>query len=263
MRCHEAKRLLNEGGSTNREFAEHIKDCPGCAREARTAGLIKGSLDSLRRQDLPASTPFPDIRARLETHPAANTRKESSRMAELTHKLTARKKLSFGLGLAMAALLFFTLVPFSYDRVVGYDLEISGIEPGNMINIDPIIMGMTGLGYDNISVSTNYSSTETSVWITGLPHEKAAQEASAVFTTLTELEGKTEYIPKMQTVSGSLYAQVRDNLFSVEIVASGETPEELKASVEAQLESMGITGGEAVVTQDGDQMQIEITIPGE
>ena len=184
-------------------------------------------------------------------------------MAELTHKLTARKKLSFGLGLAMAALLFFTLVPFSYDRVVGYDLEISGIEPGNMINIDPIIMGMTGLGYDNISVSTNYSSTETSVWITGLPHEKAAQEASAVFTTLTGLEGKSEYTPKMQTVSGSLYAQVRDNLFSVEIVASGETPEEVRASIEAQLESMGITGGEAVVTQDGDQMQIEITIPGD
>ena len=262
MRCHEAKRLLNEGDRDNRELVKHLDDCPACAQEAKAAGIVRRSIDSLRREDMPAPTPFADIRTRLESHPAANTRKEYSRMAELTHKLTARKKLGFGLGLAIAALLFFTLVPFSYDRVVGYDLEISGIQPGEMININPIIQGMTALGYDQVSVSTNYSSSETSVWISGLPHEKAARQAAAVFETLTGLKGEDKYTPRVQTVSGSLYAQVKANLFSVQITASGETPEEMKANIEAQLEAMGITGGEATVTQDGDQMQIEITIPG-
>jgi len=262
MRCHEAKRLLNEGDLSNRELAGHISTCPECAREAQAAGLIDDSLSALRRRSMPEATPLADIRERVETHPAASSRKEYSRMAETTHKLAARKKLGFGLGLAAAALLFFTLVPFSYDRVVGYDVTISEIEPGPTVNINPIIQAMTGMGYDNVSVSTNYASTETSIWISGLPHKKAAQEASAVFSTLTGLEGDVEYTPKVETVSGSLYAQVKEQLFSVEITATGDTPEEIQASIESQLESMGLTG-EATVTQDGDQMQIEITIPAD
>jgi hypothetical protein len=253
---------MNEGDLSHRELADHISSCPDCAKEAQAAGLIDSSLGTLRRQSTPEATPFAEIRERVETHPAASSRKEYSRMAETTHKLAARKKLSFGLGLAVAALLFFTLVPFSYDRVVGYDLTISGIEPGPTININPIIQAMTGLGYDNVSVSTNYASSETSISISGLPHKKAAQEASAVFSSLTGLDGEVEFKPNTETVSGSLYAQVKDQFFSVEITATGETPEEIKASVESQLESMGLTG-EATVTQDGDQMQIEITIPAD
>jgi hypothetical protein len=262
MRCHKAKRLLNEGRLTDRDLAGHIKDCPDCAREAKAAGLITESLGSLRGQS-PAPTPFSEMRHRLETHPAATNEKESLRMAELTHKMGARKKLGFGLGLAVAALLFFTLAPFSYDRVVGYDVEIGGIEPGQTVNINPIVKGLAGLGYDQVSVSTNYSSTETTVSITNLPHKKAAQEASAVFATMTGLTGEVEFEPRVEAVSGSLYAQVKENLFQVEITATGDTPEEIKASVESQLESMGIIGGEAVVTEDGDQMQIEITIPSD
>jgi len=182
-------------------------------------------------------------------------------MAEITHKMAARKKLGFGLGLAVAALLFFTLVPFSYDRVVGYDVEISGIAPGQTINIDPIVKALSGLGYDQASISANYISSETSVQITNLPSQVAAQEASLVFSTLTGIDGRVEYVPKVEAVSGSLYAQVKENFFTVEISASGSTPEEMKANMEAQLESMGFSGAEATVTQDGDQMQIEISIP--
>ena len=53
MRCHEAKRLLNEGDINNRELVEHLNDCSDCAREAKAAGLIHRSLDSLRQQDQP------------------------------------------------------------------------------------------------------------------------------------------------------------------------------------------------------------------
>jgi len=261
MRCREAKRLLNEGELTSRELAGHIQSCPECAREAKAAGIILDSFHSLRRQSQAAATPLSDIRSRLESHPAASTQKEYSRMAEITHKMAARKKLGFGLGLAVAALLFFTLVPFSYDRVVGYDVEISGIAPGQTINIDPIVKALSGLGYDQASISANYTSSETSVQITNLPSQVAAQEASLVFSTLTGINGRVEYAPKVEAVSGSLYAQVKENFFTVEVSASGSTPEEMKANMEAQLESMGFSGAEATVTQDGDQMQIEISIP--
>jgi hypothetical protein len=263
MRCHEAKRLLNEGEISNRKLAEHIQQCPDCAREAQAAGLIRKSMDSLRNEDTPEATPFSEIRSSLETHSATPSRKEYSRMAEITRKMAARKKFSFGLGLAAAALLLFTLVPFSYDRVVGYDVEISGINPNQTININPIVQAMSGLGYDNISVSTNYASSGTSVQIMNLPDKKAAQEASAVFSTLTGLSGDVEFSPKVEAVSGSLFAQVKEQLFTVEIEASGGTPEEIQANIEAQLASMGISGAEATVNQDGDQMDIQITIPGD
>jgi len=263
MRCREAKRLLNEGDLTSQDLAEHIRNCPDCAREAKAAGIILDSFDTLRRQSQAAPTPLSDIRTRVESHPAGSTEKEYSRMAEVTHKMAARKKLGFGLGLAVAALLFFVLVPFSYDRVVGYDVEISGIPVGQMINISPINRGLAGLGYDMASVSANYTSDGATLSITNLPDMEAAQKASAVVSTLTGLELTAEYIPRVEAVSGSLYAQVTDNLFSVKITASGHTLEEIEASIEAELAKMGFSGCEAMVTREGDQMMLQIGIPGD
>lgn len=184
-------------------------------------------------------------------------------MAELTHKMSAKKRVGFAIGLAVAALLFFVLVPFSYDRVVGYDLSISGLPAGQQIDAGNIANALEALGIKGTSVSADYSATGTSVRITNLTDPDAIHKASAAFTTLTGLKGKTEIEPRIETVSGSLYAQVQEKLTRIEISTVGGTPEEIQAQIESQLAAMGFPGAKAnVITDDSGVTQIQISVPG-
>ncbi len=264
MRCREAKRLLNERNVGDPELAEHIRACPACARRAAAAGLIETALHTIRRDADEAPTPLADLRARLESHPARTSRKERLRMAELTHRLSSRKRLGFAVGIAVAALLFFVLVPFSYDRVVGYDLTISGLPAGQQIEAGTIVKALDALGINGASVSADYAASETAVHITNLTDPGAVQRASAAFTAVTGLKGETKMEPRIQTVSGSLYAQVQEKLTRIEVSTVGGTPEEVQAEIEGQLEAMGFAGAKADVTVDDTGVTtIQITVPGE
>lgn len=264
MRCREAKRLLNERKMSDPGLLEHIKSCPACARLAAAEGLIDTSLHTVRGDAVDTLTPMAELRTRLESHPARTSRKERLRMAELTHKMSAKKRVGFAIGLAVAALLFFVLVPFSYDRVVGYDLSISGLPAGQQIDVGNITNALEALGIKGASVSADYSATGTAVRITNLTDPDAVQTASAAFTTLTGLKGETEVEPRVETVSGSLYAQVQEKLTRIEISTVGGTPEEIQAQIEGQLAAMGFAGAKAdVTTDDSGVTRIQITVPGD
>ncbi len=262
MRCREAKRLLNERNMSDPELAEHIRTCPACARLAAAEGLIDRSLYTVNHADEDA-TPLAELRSRLESHPAHTPRKERLRMAELTHKLTARKRLGFAIGIAVAALLFFVLVPFSYDRVVGYDLTINGLPTGQQIQTGTLIKALDAIGIQGASVSVDYATPEMAVHITNLTDPDAARKASAAFTSVTGLKGETSIEPRVETVSGSLYAQVQEKLTRIEVSTAGGTPEEVQAEIESQLEAMGFAGAKADVTiDDTGTATIQITVPG-
>jgi len=264
MHCREAKRLLNERDVSDPELAEHLKACPACARLAAAAGLIDTALHTIRRDAGIPSTPLAELRARLQSHPADTPRKERLSMAELTHKLTGRKPLGLAIGVAVAALLFFVLVPFSYDRVVGYDLTISGLPSGQQIPAGTVVKALDALGVQGASVSTDYAANASAVHITNLTDADAVQKASAAFTTVTGLKGETKVTPRIESVSGSLYAQVREKLTMIEVSTAGGTPEEVQAEIESQLEAMGFAGAKADVTiDDTGTATIQITVPGE
>jgi len=265
MRCREAQRLLNEGDISHPDLPAHISRCEKCAREAAAAGMLERVIGAIRGENPDATTPLAQIRARVESPSAASPRKEHSRMAKITHTLTAKKRLGFGLGLAVAALLFFTLVPFSYDRVVGYDVTIGNLPAYQQIQINRILAGFEAIGIENASVSVNHADDAASVYMMNFTDHAAAQKATAAFNTLTGLNGEIDISPRMETVSGSLFAQVQEKLTRIEVSASGGTTEEMQAEIEAQLAAKGFEGASAIVTVDEVEgtKTIQITIPGD
>lgn len=265
MRCREAKRLLNEGNISHPDLSAHLSRCAKCAREAEAAGLMEAVMSDLRRENPDAATPLAQIRAHLGSFSAASSRKEHSRMAEIRHTLATKKRLGFGFGLALAALLFFTLVPFSYDRVTGYDVTIGGLPADQQIQVNHILAGFEAIGIENASVSVNYSDDETSVYMMNFTDHATAQKATAAFNTLTGMDGEVAIKKRKETVSGSLFAQVAEKLMRIEVSTSGGTPEEVQAEIEAQLAAQGFEGASAIVTVDEDEgtATIQITIPGD
>ncbi|MCP4567132.1 MAG: hypothetical protein GY841_06090 [FCB group bacterium] len=255
MRCHEAKRRMGEKQENDRELALHLAGCPACALEAEAAGLLDRAVQTTRRLDPAETTSLETIRTRVNAHQAEDG-KERFFMAQSNNIFT--KKLSLGLGLAVLAFLFVTLVPFSYDRVVGHDLVLSDISGDVQVSPNQMVKALQALGYDNISVNVNQSNSETEVTVNNLPHELAVSEASAAFTALTGIEADTESTPIIKTVSGSLYAQVREQM-TIAVTVEGSTPEEIRQNVIAQLAASGFEGSEVTVeTDESGQTSISI-----
>ena len=87
--------------------------------------------------------------------------------------------------------------------------------------------------------------------------------ATAAFHTLTGTDWEPTVTPVTKKVSGSLYAQVRDQLQEVTISIDGaSTPAEMEAQIQAQLISMGFEPANVrVITNQVDStVYIELEI---
>jgi hypothetical protein len=161
-------------------------------------------------------------------------------MSRAMNIFTSRPKTSLTFAAAVVAFLFVTLVPFSYTTTVGY--AVSFTEPDAGISADPnqLVAAMSALGYDNVTANFNSNGVET-VWnLKGLPDERAAQAAVAAFHTLTGTDWEPTITPVTKEVSGSLYAQVREQLQEITIsIDEASSPAEMEAQIQAQLVAMG------------------------
>jgi hypothetical protein len=147
---------------------------------------------------------------------------------------------------------------------VGYNVTLSGFESGTAVNVAKVSEALSGLGYDQASV--NYRKVESAIEFTvsGLPTRQAAREAAAIFRAFTGATPQYTIEPVRKEVSGTLYAQVTDRFFRVEVDGSGKTDEQIAAEIAGQLQAQGLTNANVVFESTADgQKQITVEYEGE
>jgi hypothetical protein len=207
------------------------------------------------------TTDLDRLRQSVGTRLARNRRKDIPLMANIVRTLSTRRRLGIGLATAVAVLAFLTLVPFPYEIVVGYNLAYADLDPSVQLDTDAYVAGLAEFGYSNVSVSWNQFGDKLSYKVTGLPSEQAAENAAAVFATMTGVDATPGIQPVRKTVSGSLCAQAFEHMFRVEVTTDGKTQEEIIAEIKAKLAAQGAENSDVIITTDDDgnmQMQIEI-----
>ncbi len=255
MDCKNLKRRLNEGDKIDREMAEHINSCPSCARYAAPMKILDRAFLGVRDQES-APLPFDEIRKRVETKSAKISMMEKF-MSAAKYIYRRRPRIVWGMGLAVAAFLFITLVPLSYTVTVGYNLTLEDVDSKSIDN-DKVIAAFGSLGIANISIS---KTAGNSVRVEGFTSQVDARRAEAAFRLLTGYTGNAEIKPIREKVSGSLYAQVRDKL-KIEIDTEGKTDAEIRAEIEQKLFEQGILNPEVMVKTGADgERHIEVFIP--
>lgn len=225
--------------------------------------ILKQSVETLRENRSGESTPLSFLKTRVEAKAAQQESRKDSAMSRAMDIFSSRPKTSLTVIAAIAAFLFVTLIPFSYSKTVGY--TVSFTEPDGQVSADPnqLVAAMSALGFDNVTANFNSNGTET-VWdIKGLPDEYAARAAAAAFHTLSGTELEPTIAPVVKKVSGSLYAQVREQLFEVSIsIDEASSVEEIEAQIQAQLIAQGFQPGKVqVIMNPGDStvsIQLEI-----
>jgi hypothetical protein len=117
------------------------------------------------------------------------------------------------------------------------------------------------LGYENASVSASQSAAAVNYTITGLQTREAAREAAAAFASMTGTKVQPRITAVSETVSGSLYAQVRDSLIRIEVDGAGKSDAEIASEIEAKLAEHGYSNTQVQVsTTPGGERQMQIFI---
>lgn len=271
MRCKEAKRRISESdGGLDRELLEHISECSSCARAAEAAGILKHAFTAARENELNLSTPFEKIRHRIESEAAEKKRKVAF-MAKIKRQLGARPALVTGFGLAILAFLFVTLVPFSYTKTVGYNLTCPKPEGEYQISAEKYEAALETLGFNEVYVQAKEDYYE----VANLQSRDAAKQAALTYAALTGSEDEPEIKPVRKKVSGSLYAQAKENYINmaiktdeqtISLEVSGKTDEEIKQAILDKLIAAGWTDADVQVSTDSEglkQIRVQMGTPNE
>jgi hypothetical protein len=240
---------------------EHLANCAECARFAEAEREVAGSLRTLKSTPIEPSIPLALLRQRIETKAAKYARKEITVMSSLVKQIRIHPRASVGVALAVALFLFVTLVPFSYQRIGGYAVTV--VVPDVNADAPPDIQGALALlGHANVAIKASLDDNGATYEIGDFPSRSAAREAGAAVKALCGKQGTVSIEPVMETVSGNLYAQVRDRLITIQIDGTGLSDPELESEISAKLAEKGFTATSVSVSTSSDGLR-QISISAE
>ena len=223
--------------------------------------ILTQSYETLRQHQPGEPTPLSFMRTRLQAKAAQPVSRKDSAMSKAAQIFKSRPKLSVTAIAAVAVFLYVTLEPFSYTTTVGYTVSFTDTE--QQISIDPnqFVAAMSALGYDNVTANYNSNGVQT-VWdLKGLPDRQGALAAATAFRTLTQSDLEPTITPVTREVSGTLYAQVKEQLQELKIsIDEASSPEEIEAQIRAQLIAAGFEPGNVHVTTNEEDGTVTIDL---
>jgi len=216
MRCRQARRKLIELGlagmsiDRDKELQDHLSQCPECAARAEAAAAFNADLKTARVHDEEDAVPWPDFKQNVERMAAMRDRrqskneKEKSIMTEIMNK--ARSKPTFSVGMAVFAVIIILslVIPFKYDKTVGYEVAFAGVDKDLALDSDKINRLLDKLGVVDAVVDVADCDTTCKVYIKSLKSSDDANLVIAAFSDIDNVELLDDVKPIHVSTSGSI-----------------------------------------------------------
>ena len=190
MRCHEAKRRLARRFAEGREIgsdsalAEHLTRCAACATLARAERTLRRDLETAAGHDNAEAVPLPQLRTRVEARAraqqAART-KEKSLMSKINGTVKRRPRLGLSLGVAAVALFVATVIPFSFNDTIGYEVALAGIDPDLALDEFRMQELLTGLGLEEATFEVSDCTATCKLKVGDLKSQRDVKVVVAAF----------------------------------------------------------------------------------
>lgn len=227
MRCSEARRRLIKFHGTvsadDKELKQHLLTCSDCAAFARAEqalcrDLAVAAVDE-NTDDIPLSALKTRVEARAESIHQAKT-KEIPLMSRLIKQVRKRPSLGLTFGIAVAVLAFITLIPFSFENTVGYEVAIAGVNKDLAMDSDRVNELLAALGMDGANVDVGDCEATCVLKISDLETEGDVKVIVAAFDELgnSHLQDISEVFG---TKSMTIFQNARKNMF----IKGGDGPD--------------------------------------
>jgi hypothetical protein len=219
---------------------------------------IDEDMEALRRvtvRDLPTF----EQTARVMRTRAARASREGF-MPRSLRTLVARPWLATAIGIAAVALILLA-IPFTYSQTTGYEVRVSVGPPApNLTALQPLIDRIqSALRVDRVTVSTDRGVTLSARLPLG-SRPRIEKGLAALAPTIASLgpTARTEIRPIVERVSGTVYAMANARIVNLHVDREGKSTTEIEADLRAQLAAAGLPGAAVSVTQEGDQMRMQM-----
>ncbi len=193
MRCRQVRNRLNESAradskrTLDKEILEHLQSCQECARQAQAAAeLRRAFVDNCQSDHIDRIT-WAQLQSQVEAQAnlsQPNQSKETPLMSTLKSQLKRRPKLSLGLAVTAVALLAMTLIPLKFDRTIGFEVAVAGVDRDLAFNTEKINEMLSKLGLAEVAVDVTGCEKTCNLIITQLKSEGDAQLVAAAFGNL-------------------------------------------------------------------------------
>ncbi|MCP4567722.1 MAG: T9SS type A sorting domain-containing protein [FCB group bacterium] len=193
MRCSEARqRLIESRGlapddADGRRLSGHLRECSACAAFARAEQALARDLAAAKANDIADDIPLSTLKTRVESRVRlghGNQAKESSIMGTVTRQLKKRPSLGISLGVVAVVLALATLIPFTLEQTIGYEVALAGVDKNLAMDSFKIQELLTALGVDDATFNVGDCEATCKVKISDLKSEGDVQMVIAAFDEL-------------------------------------------------------------------------------
>jgi len=189
MHCHQARERLTAlrgqvpEGAGDRDLREHLRACDACRAFAEAERLLESDLVAEREHArvAPDDLPLAVVRARVEhagRAPARQTARISKGtllMNKIQHSLSRRPSLSISVAAVAILLIVLTVIPFSVDETVGYQVALAGVNPDLALDGDRVQELLDALDADNARFDVGDCDKTCKVYISDLKDTNQVQ----------------------------------------------------------------------------------------
>ena len=212
MHCDQAQRRLNEhekagtDPSKDPSLVDHLQTCSSCAEDAQAADLLARVLEVTGEDDTVDVAPFMEARRRVEAQAATGARDSVSDRARSRFsigRLWRPTRLVYA-SVALAALVALTLIPFHYDKTIGYAVAFAGVERELVKDNEVICDMLYDLGLLEADVDLLGCDTTCAIQVLELRTLEEAQRVVAALARINNAELSSDIIPVREGASASL-----------------------------------------------------------
>ena len=277
MRCSEARqRLIKFRGSApddtdGRELLKHLRDCPACAAFARAEQALARDFSAAKETDIADDIPLSTLKTRVESRVrlgGGKQAKERSIMGVLIGPFKKRPRLGLSLGVVAIVLALATLIPFTLEQTVGYEVALAGVDKDLAMDSYRVQELLAALGVGEATFDIGDCEATCKVKISDLKTEDDVKLVVAAFDEMGECV--LEEIREISgDGSGSLLDHAKNVIFirKATVQLDGDDMDEVHEIVIERLGTLDSCGEGAFsiwMSDDGDDVDVhKVMIAGD
>ena len=218
MRCYQTRQKLNQLNwdkseiANNKELVEHLQNCHACASLVKAEQSLLRDFKAASVNDNEDVVPFNVLKSRVNheaTRPPKNKLRENSIMSAFSNLFSKRPKLGIGLTAAVLALVVSTLVPFNYDKTIGYEVAFAGVDRSLAMDSDKIKDLLLRLGVDDAAINVSDCEATCNVFISDLKTPNDAKIVKAAFNKIGNVQLLHDITEMVSEESGNLLKKIK------------------------------------------------------